>query len=233
MSERELREGFPLYLFYQNKKVYSIMGYVGLVDKYIDKKGYIDPDTGNIYIYTDKSIPKTITVPLLDKNLVKHEINSKDESIDPKEFHEDNLKSISVSNIIKNTNEKEELYDEQVLLDMNSSTSRFKPTINENDDFLKKVIKLAILTKGGGEGCDLSRFKSKMPNKYEISNIKSALAGTTKMSTPMFNIWCDLLSLDYEIIVHDTGEDKIEELGPNKGIRYRSSDSSVELIDLK
>ena len=118
----------------------------------------------------------------------------------------------------------EELYDENVLSDMNSSTSIFVPEINEGDDCLKILIKMAIKEKK----INVNRLKSRMDKSYSLSNLKTALIGKTKMSVPNFIVWCDLLGLGFNITIFDN---QMDEQNPLKhAIEYDSMKDSYTHI---
>lgn len=80
---------------------------------------------------------------------------------------------------------------------MNNATSSYKPVIADGDDFLKRLVKTAIRSKH----VDLNRLKAKMAKSYGLSNLKSALKGSTKMSVDKFHTWMNLLGLDFTISV--------------------------------
>ena len=69
--------------------------------------------------------------------------------------------------------------------------------------FLKKIVKQLIISKK----IDINRLKHKLPEKYGLTNMKSALIGKTKMSINNFNMWFELLGATYEITVTDNGTD--------------------------
>lgn len=202
---------FPKYLQYKDDRTYSVLGYIGEVDGYIDNKGYIDKKTGKIYICSKNEPPFHDDVPVLrvdGDNIEK--VEPQFSSISDK-FHEDKIYTLSLDHICEATSGDEVLYDEDMLADMNASTSLFIPTINESDDPLKKLIKQAIIDKA----IDINRLKHKMPQKYGLTNMKSALIGKTKMSITNFNIWCELLGINYEVILSDNGNDTQD---PLKGV---------------
>lgn len=202
---------FPKYLQYKDDRTYSVLGYIGEVDGYIDNKGYIDKKTGKIYICSKNEPPFHDDVPVLKvdgDNIEK--VEPQFSSISDK-FHEDKIYTLSLDHICEATSGNEVLYDEDMLADMNASTSLFIPTINESDDPLKKLIKQAIIDKA----IDINRLKHKMPQKYGLTNMKSALIGKTKMSITNFNIWCELLGINYEVILSDNGNDTQD---PLKGV---------------
>lgn len=114
-----------------------------------------------------------------------------------------NSSKVDLEYIGKTTDPDEVLYDEEIIYNMNAATAKFIPIINEDDDFLKKIIKSIIIAKN----VDINRYKSKMGTKYWLTNLKSALIGKTKMSVLNFAIWIELLGVDFDIIIRDNGTD--------------------------
>src|SRR5699024_2023527 len=72
---------------------------------------------------------------------------------------------------------------------------------------------------------DINRYKSIMDTPYALTNMKSALCATTKMSVTNFLMWVELLQVDFSILVTDNGVDKVNPL--REGLLYRSTDNSV------
>ena len=201
---------FPMYLPFKGERTYSIIGFIQDGIDYQDNKGYIDKETGHIYICARFQPPYHLDVPILYVN-ADGTIKKKKEVHSPQTkeiFHKEYLYKLDMTGIINNTNENEELYNEEALADMNAATSVFVPIINENDDPLKKLIKQAIIDKK----IDINRLKHKMPQKYGLTNMKSALIGKTKMSISNFNIWCELLGISYYIELGNNGTDDINPL---------------------
>lgn len=211
---------FPKYLAFK-ERTYAIHGYIGEVDEYIDNKGYVDKDD-RIYICSNNKEPMHDDVPIL--KIDKDGNTEKIDVINPmtKEvFVLSNAYDLSMNNIIDNTTGDEVLYNEEALRDMNAATSIFVPQINEDDDSLKKLIKQTIISKQ----IDINRLKHKMPQKYGLTNMKSALVGKTKMSIQNFNIWCELLGVDFEFIITDNGSDTQNPLFTN--IHYVSNTNKI------
>lgn len=202
MAKKEIT--FPKYLLVKNDRTYSVVGYIGEVDMYIDNKCYVDRKSGNIYVCSTTGKPRHTDVPLLfvaDDGTLSYG-GTKNPSM-LKEFTTDCLRDLSVDYILENTSENEVLYNEQELADMNAATSTFVPIIKADDDPLKRLIKQAILEKG----IDINRLKHKLPQKYGLTNMKSALVGSTKMSIVGFKIWCELLEIDFTFTLSDNGKD--------------------------
>lgn len=213
---------FPLYLPFNKERTYSILGYLGEVTEYRDNKGYINRKTGKIYICSKDNPPVHKDVPIVyvkdDNSYELHDVASPRTS---EVFREEYMYDLSYESIIKNSSVDDVLYDEEALSDMNAATSVFVPIINEDDDPLKKLIKQVIIDKK----IDINCLKHKMPQKYGLTNMKSALVGKTKMSITNFNIWCELLGITYEITMIDNGTDGQHPL--EKIIHYDSSTNRI------
>lgn len=91
---------------------------------------------------------------------------------------------------------------------VNTNGEVYSPTINPTDDFLKYVIKKAILAKR----INLKNYKEKCKSLYDLNNMKSGLTGTTKMTVPYFLKWCEILGLDWDLTIRDNGTDNIAPL---------------------
>lgn len=199
----EAERNFPLYLPYKDR-TYAIEGYLGEADVYKDNKGYIERKTGRIFICSKDKPPVHTDVPIVyindDGSYTIKDANAPNVL---EVFRDAYLHDLSFQTIINETGENEQLYNEEALADINAATSVFIPTINDDDDPLKKIVKQAIISKK----IDINRLKHRMPQKYGLTNMKSALIGKTKMSITNFNIWCELLGITYEIIMSDNGTD--------------------------
>ena len=222
----EQTRNFPLYLPYKDR-TYSIFGYIGEVDEYKDNKGYIDKKTGRIFICSKDNPPYHSDVPILyvnkDGTLTKKDVNAPQIQ---EVFRDAYLYDLSYQSIVDTTKEDEQLYNEEALADINAATSVFVPTINDDDDPLKKIIKQTIISKK----IDINRLKHKMPQKYGLTNMKSALIGKTKMSITNFNIWCELLGVTYEVAIYDNGTDSQNPL--HKAIHFRSDTNRLEELNM-
>ena len=197
---------FPRYLYYGTENMITVLGYLGYIEgDYTKNRGYVDPETNKIYVYK----PKVEGVPSFkvtkDGDIEKTEsFNRMYTSI----FVLDKTYENSVSTIIQATPKDRELYNEEALADMNAATSIFVPEINDSDDPLKKLIKTAIIRKG----VDINKYKCRLPEKYALTNLKSALVGKTKMSINVFMLWCDLLEVHFEVSLTDNGNDTVDPL---------------------
>lgn len=207
---------FPAYLTFKDY-VFTINGYMEDTNIYVDGKGYVEKETGTIWI-CKKDIPKKIEFPVFiileDDNTFKlrKEFNGKNDILE--KFNIKSLEDLSTEKIISNSSENDVLYDEAALHDMNSSNGLFIPTIESKDDFLKKIVKSVIISKE----IDVKRLQHRFPEKHGLPNLISALKGKTKMSTTNFLMWAELLGINFNISVTDNGSDEINPL--SKDLTY-------------
>ena len=196
----------------------------------IPEKGYLYKDI--VYVYKEKK-PKKVTSPvpyfyINEENGETHSIQFKTpmgKEISLQNFSIDHMVDYSYDRLLEETAEDEILYDEDMLNDMNSARSKFVPIINKDDDYLKKLIKYAIIKKD----VDINRYKSEMETPYALTNMKSALIATTKMSVTNFLMWAELLKVDFQILIEDNGFDKVNPL--KESLLYRSRENSVYTFD--
>ena len=214
---------FEKYLTVKSR-TFRILGNIEDFDKdYEDGKGYCDND--RIYIYYSEK-PEKFEYPSFYKSDNELVFERGKES-NYEYFNTDLLKDLSYDIIKNNTNADDVYFNEQELNDINSATSVYTPTMKDNDDFLKKLIKTALLEKS----INLNRLKSKGPEAYSVSNMKTALQNDTKMSVSNFVKWCELLGIKFEIVVEDNGFDRINPL--LKKLKYNSSFDTIDIIDKK
>lgn len=215
---------FPAYLTFKDY-VFTIIGYMEDTTTYVMGKGYVDKDTGTIWICKDK-IPKRPEYPVFtyndERDIIK-ESKDKPEIMDI--FNIKSLEELSTEKIVANSSEDDILYDEAALHDMNSSNGLFIPTVEAKDDFLKKIVKTIIIAKE----IDVKRLQHRFPEKHGLPNLISALKGKTKMSTTNFLMWAELLGIDFNILVNDNGSDEINPLPKN--VTYVSINDKVVTED--
>lgn len=194
---------YPMWLAVDDR-TYQVVDNAENVNKTSDfknRKGYVIGPY--VWIYFDKK-PRKCTNTLCfwyDEDNNKHTYDPGDSA--KEKFKVSRAFDISKEAIAINTNPDEILYNEKALYDMNAKAEIFCPEEKATDDFLKKVIKRAIISKK----TDSARLKHKMKEKYSLPNLKSALQTETKMSTSYFNVWCELLGIDYLIIAYDNKTD--------------------------
>ena len=196
---------FPRYLHYGDDNMLTILGYLGNVTTFVDNRGYVDKDTDKVYVYNPKNKHVPYIIVSDDGKVTKVDTDLK---VYDEYFKLSNSYENSIYTILSTTPKDAVLYDEEALADMNAATSVFVPEIQPDDDPLKKIIKSAIIKKS----IDINRLKCKLPEKYALTNLKSALIGKTKMSISVFQTWCGLLELDFTFTVSDNGNDGINPL---------------------
>lgn len=194
------------------------------VNDFKENRGYVDED-GYIYIFREypnqNELIPWFTVVMKDDGTPKLEFNKRRSEETKKAFRIEMIGNLSVKNIIDTTTEGEVEYDPEVLNDMARATSTFIPEIKDTDDFLKKLIKTAILEKN----VNVHKYKKQVLKTYILSNLIQILSNTTRTSPFAFEQWMEILSCDFEIIVHDNGTDKQDPL-PHDVI-YKSSTGEV------
>lgn len=139
-----------------------------------------------------------------------------------KAFAVDNMHDMSIVNIIEKTVPGEELFNEQELNDINASSNFYVPIIYERDDFLKQIVKTAIIEKG----ININKLKSKTDEKYQIPNMTAALRNSTKMSVMYFQYWMELLQCDFSIKITDDGMPHTDKL--KSPIVYQSITGKID-----
>ena len=191
---------------------------------YRDNKGYVD-ENEKIWIFSAKGKPKNFNAyPYFWLNEDGEKEFSDPPELIKKAYSVENMVDMSLLEIIDETLPNEQHYNEEMLNDINAAASFFVPTLREEDDFLKKIVKQTIIRKG----VDINGLKSMTSEKYILPNMKSALQNKTKMSVIYFYTWMNLLGCDFELTVIDNGEDgKVKLKYP---LVYRSYSDKVGII---
>ena len=215
-----------LQLTYNNKD-FNIVGYIEDTSDFKIDNAYVDKKSGSIYIYKDKDYAyKDLPIIYMDDNTI-HMRPSKIKDINA-EFNINNNKNInnySIAHIIEVSDENEVLFDKKALDDINSATSVLKLPINENDDPLKKIIKQVIIDKG----VNLNKYKHTMTKRYNLTNLISNLKSDKPVTFRSFNLWCELLGINYALITKDSGADLDDPC--DKQMYYTSENNTVRVFD--
>lgn len=162
-----------------------------------------------VYPYRGKvQSKKHITLPGIYKINGKYIIEVPKEK-DINMYSIDNINELSKESIFKSIEEaKSEFIDINDIETINNNSSSYKPIITPNDDFLKYVIKKAIIDKD----INLKNYKSRFGSEYSLNNMKSALTKSTKMTVTNFLRWCEILGINFELTISDAGVDYINPL---------------------
>ena len=168
---------------------------------------------GNVLIYKGE-LPKD-KKSIVDKKGVFYTYENSNGKLDVKVYLDGDANSIErvieVKDIFTKVMENPEQFvtPEDVEI-ISNNTEVDLPKINDNDDFLTKVIKKVIINKN----VNLKNYDNKIEDEYILSNmIQSLKKKDQKMSVLLFTRWVNVLGLDYELTVRDNGNDKI---GPMK-----------------
>lgn len=153
-----------------------------------DGYGYVD-GKDNIFIY--RSEPKKgdllpwFTIKVTSEGNVKIVYSSHISTETQRHFKLKNVTEATPEIIIEDTKNIKEIYDKDMMDEMMSQGSEYKPTINENDDFLKMVTKKCLLA----SETDANSFKKYEDKSWKISNLIQGLSKETKLSAPFFLQW--------------------------------------------
>lgn len=140
-------------------------------------------------------------------------------------FSVDNITSISLTSIWNEvTNNKENFISEEDREMINSNVKEYRPTVKDNDDPLKKLIKEAIIEKG----VNVNLYKGAFEKKHGLTNTKSTLNSKTNLTILKFLQWCEILGLNYKISVYDNGQDKHYPLKTE--LRYDSGAIGYDIV---
>lgn len=202
---------------------FSVLGYIDETDNFIDNKAYVDKNSGKVYVYVSEPPSRSMLtdrVPRFYKN--GETLEFKEPPGGNPDYVFDKTYSCTLDDIRKETVEGEQLYNREQIDDLNNAASFYVPTINDDDDFLKKTIKMTILEKG----INVKSLQHRFEKKYAFSNILSALNGKTKMSVLNFIAWADLLDIKFDIYVKDIGPNPTP-LG-DRMVHYDSTTNQAE-----
>ena len=131
---------------------------------------------------------------------------------DPKileKYSIDRVVELDVKSILKHIEENSDNYvSKEDLATINNCTDIFSPTIEENDDILKKLVKMVINEKR----MNINNYKKNLENKWTLTNLKASLTKKQNMTMKYFVEWMDLLGCDITFTATDNGTDKMRPL---------------------
>lgn len=177
--------------------------------------GYIINDY--VYVYkgrtkTKKDLPMGIYKDEFGKYIVVD-----GDMIEKRNYHVDNVVELDINAMISYLNDHKEQFSSPDDVEIvNNSAEVFAPRINDDDDFLKQLVKHALQLKQ----VNLKNYKDKFTKGYKLNNIKSTLVKPTKTSVQAFMQWAELLGFGWEIRIFNDGTDNISPLDVD--ITYRS-----------
>jgi hypothetical protein len=176
------------------------------------KKGFGYIKGNYVYIYRGKKekFKKNDLPPgvYLNKN-GEYEFIKPENKQEKEAYHTDNIIELDVENIFKDIAEnKENFIDPEDIEIINNNSDAWVPTIREDDDFLKYIIKKVIIDKK----VNLKNYRGKFTNQYALNNMKSGLNKDTKMTVTNFKIWCEILGIKWTMFIEDDGTDRMNPL---------------------
>ena len=174
------------------------------------KKGYAYIRKDVVYIYHGK-LKKTAdsSKPGIYKTDDGYMFVEPSESEIERIYSVDNLVTLDTSDIIRKVAKNKENYQQPEDLEIiNNNSELYVPTIKDDDDFLKKLVKRAIINKK----INISNYRSRFKDDYSLNNMKSGLKRETKMTVTNFRSWCEILGLDFEVSIRDNGTDTVNPL---------------------
>lgn len=130
---------------------------------------------------------------------------------DKSPYSAENIREISVDAIFNDVNKNIEKFvtPEDVEIYNNNSEANL-PIIEDEDDFLTRVVKSVIISKN----VNLKNYAEISDiEKYTLGNMISSLKKSgQKMSVLNFLRWAEVLNFDFQLILTDNGKDRISPL---------------------
>lgn len=168
-------------------------------------KGYIVDDY--VYVYRGK-LKKDSELPGIYKDDGVYTFIEPKKS-DRELYNINKVIELNPDTIFENVeSNKEQFVQPEDIEIINNNTEIFTPTIKEEDDFLKYLVKRIIIEKK----INLRNYKNRFATEYSLNNMKSGLNRKTKMTVTNFKIWCEILGVKWNMIVENSGTDPINPL---------------------
>lgn len=172
-------------------------------DEVTPKRGYLNPNNSTVYMCIDKSsleFSDKIRIPIFYRDDDGNNMyrDAENEYIQD-QFKESNIQTSSFKKIAESIDDSP-IYTEDEEITISGSGRIFTPTISDNDDFLKKIVKRLLQWKR----IDLRVLQKDLPTKYTLTNMKAALVKSTKMTTGNFVPWMNLLHIDFRMELFDS-----------------------------
>lgn len=205
---------YPIKVFNYEEQLKIDVGYL--------KDGYVYIYRGNI------SKKRKYKSGLFTDNKGNYIFYIDDEDKDKYSF--DKIKDDSIHAIIRDANNISPKLQKKIMKDINKSTDIYIPELDENDDFLKHLVKLMILEK---RIC-LKDYKDRFKKVHDITNIKASLDTKTSpdgkrgaLTVNNMLKWTDILDMDIMVQFRDN---KHSDEPTGKIFKYDST-SGYEIID--
>lgn len=119
-------------------------------------------------------------------------------------YHIKNIIELDIERILTDfSNNAENFISPEDVEVLNNNAEVYKPTVKPDDNFLKYLIKKAILEKK----INLKNYKGNAANPNQLSNMRSSLNNKTGMTVPKFMEWCEVIGLKWRMEIYDAGND--------------------------
>lgn len=122
-------------------------------------------------------------------------------------FSFSNVRDDSIHLILEQAKKINPKLKKKIMKEINKSSDIYVPELDENDDFLKHLVKLILHEKK----IDLKDHKNKFKKTHDLTNIKASLETKTSAdgkrgSLTMNNLlkWLEILEMDIEVIFKDS-----------------------------
>jgi hypothetical protein len=139
-------------------------------------------------------------------------------------FYIDRVGDLSIDYILRHSDGSDDMYDQEIIDELQNASSHYVPVIDESDDFLKKLVKTMLLE----TGIDAHSFKKYMEHSYQISNMIQGLNSKTKMNPFVFDTWMGLAGIPYKVTIEGVGSDPNHPL--KHPIEYDSTTNRIRVI---
>ena len=201
-----------------NGIAYKIMDY-NIAKEFDDKTAYLYNDKFYLFkdtVYSDqyKNEPGIYWLSEDNKSPLLIETDDERYNIDGK------IGTLNPDEIIKMINNKD-----VVILDFPEVNQADLPTINIDDDILKRVIKKAMQEKR----INIDAYKTRFPDKNALFNFKQVIKGDGKLSMLLFDRAMEAFNLKYTIIIEEANPESIVIGLPIEGTITDSSDAEYNL----
>lgn len=185
------------------KDIFDINRKEDILKEYEAGRGYIDAEGKYVWIYKPMKPLGANELPYVWAEDIDsehwHFVYSEPSPYMLDKYSYDNIVVLSSERINDIVNNEKPTFDEDEIMAIYASSSKFTPIVNEDDDGLKKLIKSYILK----SGVNINAYKPKLAENYSLSNMKAALVNKTKMSMKYFNMWNEMFDTKYVIFMED------------------------------
>lgn len=148
-------------------------------DMYFPYRGILHKSSIIPGAYIDKNGKSTLLYPVTEEEMRRYSVTDKIKSIDMK----------SMCQTLKKA--------DAITYSYPSSGKHFIPEISNEDDILKRALKLALKAK-----CvDIDNCKDNFADRNALFNFKSVMKGDGRLSILLFDRGCEALGLEYYVVL--------------------------------